>query len=253
MLRLLIANRVLFKVLLWSNELKHFYNHCLSKNICVLLQHLVFYPTCRTIPSNKSGSHMKTQSTRRQFIKQSALAFSGTSLLAACARKPKSRWRFFTENEAKLVDIITEQIIPTDEFPGAIEAGCLNFIDKQLVGAYQRYQNDYRNGLVSLEKTCADEYNLSFAELDWDSQTAVLEKLQAGDMDDSLWPDVSSSNFFQLVRDHTMQGFYGSPRHGGNKNYLSYKILDLDMPHIIGQNRYRHGMDKPNGWVEGVN
>ena len=35
-----------------------------------------------------------------------------------------------------------------------------------------------------------------------------------------------------------MQGFYGSPRHGGNKDYVSYRMLGLEYPDIIGQNRY---------------
>jgi hypothetical protein len=35
-----------------------------------------------------------------------------------------------------------------------------------------------------------------------------------------------------------MQGFYGSPRHGGNSNYVSYKMMKLDYPHVMGQNRY---------------
>ena len=41
-----------------------------------------------------------------------------------------------------------------------------------------------------------------------------------------------------MIRDHTMQGFYGSPRHGGNKGYASYKMLGLEYPRVIGQNRY---------------
>ena len=36
----------------------------------------------------------------------------------------------------------------------------------------------------------------------------------------------------------TMQVFYGAPRHGGNKNFMSYKMLGLDMPVVTGQNRY---------------
>jgi len=35
-----------------------------------------------------------------------------------------------------------------------------------------------------------------------------------------------------------MQGFYGSPRHGGNRNYASYKMMGLEYPRLIGQNRY---------------
>jgi gluconate 2-dehydrogenase gamma chain len=34
-----------------------------------------------------------------------------------------------------------------------------------------------------------------------------------------------------------MQGYYGSPRHGGNKNFISYKMIGLDEPQIIGENR----------------
>jgi gluconate 2-dehydrogenase gamma chain len=40
-----------------------------------------------------------------------------------------------------------------------------------------------------------------------------------------------------------MQGFYGSPRHGGNRNYVSYKMLGLEYPVVMGQNRY----SKENG------
>ena len=36
-----------------------------------------------------------------------------------------------------------------------------------------------------------------------------------------------SSPFFQMVVDHTMQGFYGSPEHGGNKDEASWKMLGI--------------------------
>ncbi len=187
---------------------------------------------------------------RRQFLKTAALGLAGSSLLAACSQAPRSRWRFFSEDEARAVDAITEQIIPTDDFPGAIEAGCLNYIDKQLVGEFERYQHQYRYGLTHLENTCAQQFQSSFAELDWDTQTTVLEALEAGTVDKTLWTEVSPQEFFGLIRDHTLQGFYGSPRHGGNKNYMSYRMLELDYPYVIGQNRYTQGLDKPNGWIQ---
>jgi gluconate 2-dehydrogenase gamma chain len=43
------------------------------------------------------------------------------------------------------------------------------------------------------------------------------------------------------VLDHTRQGFYGSPRHGGNRDYASYRMLGLAYPNLIGQNRYANG------------
>jgi len=34
-----------------------------------------------------------------------------------------------------------------------------------------------------------------------------------------------------------MQGFYGNPRHGGNRDYASYRMLGLDYPQLVGQDR----------------
>jgi gluconate 2-dehydrogenase gamma chain len=59
-------------------------------------------------------------------------------------------------------------------------------------------------------------------------------------MEGKLWEKGLDRQFFRLIHDHAMQGFYGSPRHGGNKNNVSYKMMRLDYPVIIGQNRYNN-------------
>ena len=53
------------------------------------------------------------------------------------------------------------------------------------------------------------------------------------------WSEGRASDFFNVVRAHTMQGFYGSPIHGGNKEFMSFEMLRIDYPLVIGQNRYR--------------
>jgi gluconate 2-dehydrogenase gamma chain len=40
------------------------------------------------------------------------------------------------------------------------------------------------------------------------------------------------------VRAHTMQGFYGDPRHGGNRDRASWKMVGLSYPPIRGQEKY---------------
>jgi len=134
---------------------------------------------------------------------------------------------------------ICEQIIPGDEDPGAIDAGVPEFIDRQLTGPYKRYQNNYRKGLVGIDETSRAMFNKSFAALSWDNQTAVLKALESGKAPGTTWQTEPARPFFELVRDHSLQGFYGSPRHGGNRNYASYRMLKLDYPQIIGQNRYK--------------
>ncbi len=130
------------------------------------------------------------------------------------------------------------QIIPTDQDPGAREAGCVAYIDRQLVGPHQRFAERYRAGLASLAATCQALHAKPFEELSSAEQIKLLEKLESGQAPKEHWKTVSCGEFFQLVCDHTMQGFYGSPRHGGNKDYVSYRMLGLDYPNIIGQNRY---------------
>ena len=44
--------------------------------------------------------------------------------------------------------------------------------------------------------------------------------------------------FFDLVRNHTMQGYYGSPRHGGNRDAVSWRMLGLDEPPLRGRAQY---------------
>ena len=62
--------------------------------------------------------------------------------------------------------------------------------------------------------------------------------MEGGKMEGLQWEDGFDRYFFRLIRDYSMQGFYGSPRHGGNNNNISYKMMKLDYPVIIGQNRY---------------
>lgn len=176
---------------------------------------------------------------RRRFIALSIAGAGGMCLLSRCANPPLSRWRFLTEQESVLLDALVEQIIPTDEWPGARDAGVTNFIDKQLVGPYARYQETYRKGLFAIQETCKTMFQKGFEALNWEAQTQFLKKMEAGKMEGMIWEKGLDRQFFGLIRNHTMQGFYGSPRHGGNKNNVSYRMLKLDYPVIIGQNRYK--------------
>ena len=176
---------------------------------------------------------------RRCFIALSVLGTGGVCLLSRCANPPLSRWRFLTESESVLLDALVEQIIPTDEWPGGRDAGITNFIDKQLVGPYTRFQETYRKGLLAIKETCQTKFQKRFEDLPWDDQTQFLKTMESGKMEGKNWEKGFDKLFFGLLRNHSMQGFYGSPRHGGNKNNVSYKMLKLDYPVIIGQNRYK--------------
>jgi len=174
---------------------------------------------------------------RRNFLKNLAVAGSGLVFIPAC-KTNISFWRVFTEEEARLLTAITEQIIPADEDPGATDAGVVNFIDKQLTGFYSDLVQPYREGLAAFQEYCKQTAGNFFEELEWDVQTSLLKDLEGNRIDSPYWKENSAPQFFNMIRNHTMQGFYGSPRHGGNRNYVSYKMMRLDYPHVIGRNIY---------------
>ena len=179
----------------------------------------------------------KDKFNRRHFVRLAMIGAGGVCLLPGCMRS-KSRWRFFTDSEARLMDALADQIIPADDWPGGSDSDVTNFIDRQLIGPYIRFQAKYKKGLAAIEKTCKERFGKRFEELDWKEQTLFLETMEAGKMKGPGWTEGFDREFFGMIREHSMQSFYGSPRHGGNKNNISYKMLKLDYPLIIGQNRY---------------
>lgn len=179
-----------------------------------------------------------TKLDRRNFIKSAGLVFGSVLLFPSCLKK-NNFYRFFTPEEAKCVIALCEQIIPKDESPGATDAGVIQYIDRQLSGVFHYDQETYRQGIKNLEDLSAKKYAKDFEALDFDTQTKLLVAMESGQVDEKEWPSGKPSDFFNLILSHTMQGFYGSPIHGGNKDFMSFEMLRIDYPLVIGQNRYR--------------
>src|SRR6266481_3102779 len=68
---------------------------------------------------------------------------------AKAATPPK--FEFFTPEEAAEIEAITARIIPTDDSPGAREAGVVYFIDRSLATFAVDDQKTYREGLPELQ------------------------------------------------------------------------------------------------------
>ena len=130
---------------------------------------------------------------------------------------------------------MADQIIPADQDPGASWAGVVNYIDRQLCGPYQHLQKTYRQGLAHLNQTCQRVHGKPFADLAAERQLDMLQRLEAGQVDADIWRDPSGTQFFEMVVDHTMQGYYGDPRHGGNRDAVSWQMLGVPYPPIRGR------------------
>jgi gluconate 2-dehydrogenase gamma chain len=178
---------------------------------------------------------------RRKFI-QIAVSAAAVAPAISCS-KAANPWRFLTVEEAKTLEAICGQIVPADQDPGAVQAGAVNYIDRQLVGYLKRHQKAYREGLIGVDQSSRALHGTRFHELTPEKQLALLEKLEKGEAPGEVWKRRSSKAFFALVVDHTMQGFYGDPRHGGNRDGVSWKMLDLPYPPVRG--RLQYDLTKP--------
>jgi gluconate 2-dehydrogenase gamma chain len=67
-------------------------------------------------------------------------------------------------------------------------------------------------------------FKKAFPDLPPEQQTEVLMEVETKD-----------AEFFNLIRTHTMQGFYGDPRHGGNRDEVSWKMLGMPCPPVRGR------------------
>ena len=124
---------------------------------------------------------------------------------------------FFNPEQAIEVEAMAAQIIPTDHEPGAREARVVSFIDRALVTFDRERQADYTQGLSYLEAQTNQRFPSAsrFSELTFDQQIQVLSAIE-------------ETPFFNLVRTHTITGFFASPLHGGNYDKVGWQLVGYD-------------------------
>jgi hypothetical protein len=125
--------------------------------------------------------------------------------------KPRPRTytpRFFSAPDYAIIARLTELIIPSDETPGAREAGVGEFVDF-MVAHDAEQQPPMRAGLSWLTDRCQREFSRPFLELKESRQTSLLEPLAYTAK--HLPGEESGQEFFRRLRDLTVMGFYSSP------------------------------------------
>ena len=169
---------------------------------------------------------------RRDFLKTGTVAAAATAV--ACGNG-NGRYRVLGEAEARTLGAACDQIVPKDEDPGASEAGVVSFIDRQLATRAKRDVARWRAGIHGLDAASRRRFGVAFADAGFDDQTALLRDLEQGVGDKGEWSLVAPGAFFRMLRDHTMMGFYGDPRHGGNQDRVSWRMLGMPDPPIRGR------------------
>lgn len=112
---------------------------------------------------------------------------------------------YFSQTEFRVIETLTDLIIPADETPGAKEAGVAEFIDFMASHGETAIQQPVRNGLVWLDEASKREHRKSFAHLTMPQQSGILKFISVAKEGNE-----AGHEFFLLMRRYTTMGYYTS-------------------------------------------
>lgn len=162
------------------------------------------------------------------------------------ADEKKVPLRFFTAAEARVVQAAAERILPGDASgPGATDAGVVIYIDHQLAGPYGRDKFRYTKAPFVQS---VPEHGYQGKETPREVYRAGIQnlgdfvELTAAEQDRRLRA-IETTNFFRLLRQHTIEGMFSDPLHGGNAGMIGWQLIGYPGPLMS----YRDEIDKSPG------
>ncbi len=155
---------------------------------------------------------------------------------------------FFTPAEWGFLNAACARLIPADDNgPGAIELGVPQYIDRQMGTAWAEggiwymqgpfleakpefgYQSaltpkqQYRLGIKAIDEAVQAATGKSFAALPPSEQDDWLKKIEKGEVKSDA---LSLKTFFtSFLLKNTMEGYFGDPLYGGNKDMAAWKLI----------------------------
>jgi gluconate 2-dehydrogenase gamma chain len=191
--------------------------------------------------------------TRRNFLTRAGAGLSAVWLSAhwpalvaaaqhahqATKSAAPAKFQFFSPEQAVEIDAITARIIPTDETPGAHEAGVVYFIDRALATFAVDDQKTYTDGLPALQARVHELFPTveKFSNATPDQQDQVLRSFDGPSRSGTRNSRrrVAVASFFDTLRAHTVIGFLIDPdsASGGNRDGVGWKVIGRDREHMF--------------------
>ena len=135
------------------------------------------------------------------------------------AAPPPAMTPVMNVDQRKTLDAFIDRLIPKDELgPGAVECGVGDYIDRCLADYLAAEKPLFLDGLASLDVFSLRTQGVAFASLTADKQDAVLTAIE-----NNQAPNLRG--FFNRVRRLTLEGMFGDPVYGGNKNFAGWDLI----------------------------
>jgi len=172
---------------------------------------------------------------------------------AAAKASPGPAFEVLTPVQAEEIEAISSLIIPSDDLPGAREAGVVYFIDRALKTFAADAKPVYDEGLAELSRIASEmfpgvERFSAATPAQQEKLFARLEaKPQAGSDTRRRRFAAAAANFADTIWFHTVAGFLVDPDGGGNRDYAGWKVIGRDPAHSFSPPFGFYDKDYP-GW-----
>ncbi len=167
---------------------------------------------------------MKRNWSRRDMLKRAAAVGAVTAIPQTISSQPAAAgYANLEPAAARTLEAIVARLIPSDtNGPGALEAGAARYIDRALGDAFAGWREAYAAGLAAVDSYAVRSAGKLFAELTPSGQDAVLRDLE---QNTATRFAPAASAFFELVLGHTLEGTFGDPHYGGNRDYIGWELI----------------------------
>ena len=129
----------------------------------------------------------------------------------------------FTITQQTTLRAAIDRIVPPDQFLGGWEAGVGDYLARQFTGDLAGFVGQYEGGLDALDATARQMHKAPFAALPIATQDSLLGQIEAGAAGAKL------ARFFALLVTHTMEGYYGDPENGGNRDAVAWQMIGFEV------------------------
>jgi hypothetical protein len=176
--------------------------------------------------------------------------------------------RFFTPDEARLMQAICDRILPQDDRDDAHKIPVLNYIDRRLhsrqIDGY-RFEDmppdheAHRLGLQAIEAIAQHMFRKSFVDLGQFEQDSVLKSIHDGSPPaaQEIWQKMSVTRFWMLLVQDVVDAYYAHPYawdevgFGGPAYPRGYMRLENGKPEPWEVNEQRYDWEAPADSLSG--
>ena len=131
--------------------------------------------------------------------------------------------------QLRTLEAFVDRLIPKDELgPGATECGVAVYINRSLGDYLAPEKAAFIAGIDATDAFARRTEDKAFADLPPDKQDAVLTAMDNGTA--TGFPDARA--FFGRVRRLALEGMFGDPSYGGNRNFAGWDLIRYPGPRL---------------------